>query len=156
MLLRTLPCVCQGDRPRSRRGSPPVPGSHNRALDVLLNDDTADWLSLFTDSASLLLRFLRFRMDSITGLVAEAHALASGLNRRVGFDLFSPRLAPLVGQDYRALARFADWIKPMTYRVAEGPAGLRLEIPALAEGVSQMMHRRRVREIGRLIDLMVG
>ncbi|SDB58439.1 hypothetical protein [Bauldia litoralis] len=108
------------------------------ALDVLLNDDTADWLSLFTDSASLLLRFLRFRMDSITGLVAEAHALASGLNRRVGFDLFSPGLAPLVGQDYRALVRFADWIKPMTYRVAEGPAGLRLEIPALAEGVSQM------------------
>lgn len=108
------------------------------AVDLVHADDAADWLSLLTGSIPLLSRFLYFRMDSITGLAAEAHGLASGLNRRVSFDLFSPGLAPLVGQDYRALARFADWIKPMTYRIAEGPAGLRLEIPALAEGISRM------------------
>jgi len=38
------------------------------------------------------------------------------------------------------LARLADWIKPMCYRVAVGPAGLRLEIPALADGVSRMFN----------------
>lgn len=108
------------------------------AVDLILTDNAADWLSRLTDGSPLVSRFLRFRMDSITGLVAEAHGLASGLSRRVSFDLFSPGLAPLVGQDYRALARFADWIKPMTYRIAEGPAGLRLEIPALAEGISRM------------------
>jgi hypothetical protein len=97
-----------------------------------------DWLALVTDGTPLLSRFLRFRMDSITGLVAEAHSLATALGRKVAFDLFSPGLAPLVGQDYPALARFADWIKPMTYRIAEGPAGLRLEIPSLARGVSRM------------------
>jgi hypothetical protein len=100
--------------------------------------DGVDWLSVVADGTPPLSRFLRFRMESITAIAAEAHGIASGLGRRVGFDLFSPGLAPLVGQDYRALSRFAEWIKPMTYRVAEGPAGLRLEIPSLAEGVSRM------------------
>jgi hypothetical protein len=100
--------------------------------------DEPHWLTELAAANPLLDRFLRFRMDSITNLVAEAHAVIFGLGRRVGADLFSPGLAPLVGQDYRALARYCDWIKPMTYRVAEGPAGLRLEIPALVEGISRM------------------
>jgi len=41
----------------------------------------------------------------------------------------------LVGQEYRRLSRHCAWAKPMTYRMARGPAGLRLEIPALVEGV---------------------
>ena len=97
-----------------------------------------DWLTSLADRNSLLSEFLQFRIDSVTGLAAEAHAIASGLGRKVSFDLFSPGLASLVGQDYRALSHFSEWVKPMTYRVAEGPAGLRLEIPALAEGVSRM------------------
>ncbi len=44
----------------------------------------------------------------------------------------------LVGQDYRRLSRHCAWAKPMTYRVALGPAGLRLEIPALIEGVTRL------------------
>jgi hypothetical protein len=43
----------------------------------------------------------------------------------------------LVGQDYQRLKGCCDWAKPMTYRLARGPAGLRLEIPALIEGVAQ-------------------
>jgi hypothetical protein len=77
-------------------------------------------------------------MDSVTGLVGEAAAVAARLGRLVALDLFSPGLAALVGQDYRALARHAAWAKPMTYRVALGPAGLRLEVPALIEGVARM------------------
>lgn len=70
----------------------------------------------------------------------DAHAVIRRHGGKIGFDLFSPGLAPLVGQDYTALARLADWIKPMCYRVAVGPAGLRLEIPALADGVSRMFN----------------
>jgi len=102
------------------------------------SEDAPHWLMELAAANPLLDRFLRFRMDSVTNLVAEAHALISGLGRGVAADLFSPGLAPLVGQDYRALARYCDWIKPMTYRVAEGPAGLRLEIPALVDGISRM------------------
>ena len=36
------------------------------------------------------------------------------------------------------MSRNSVWAKPMTYRVAMGPAGLRLEIPALVEGVEAM------------------
>ena len=64
--------------------------------------------------------------------------MASRLGRKVSLDLFSPGLASVVGQDYRALSRYSVWAKPMTYRVAMGPAGLRLEIPALVEGVAAM------------------
>ena len=103
------------------------------------------WLTEIAAANPLLHRFLRFRMDSITSLVAEAYEVVSGLGRRVAADLFSPGLAPLVGQDYRSLARYCDWIKPMTYRVAKGPAGLRLEIPALAEGISRMFGVREAR-----------
>jgi hypothetical protein len=80
---------------------------------------------------------LNFRRESITNLVAAAYDVVSGLGRKVSLDLFSPGLASVVGQDYRALSRYCAWAKPMTYRVAKGPAGLRLEIPALAEGIAQ-------------------
>ena len=68
----------------------------------------------------LLARFLRFRADSVTGLVAEIAEEASRLGRKVSLDLFSPGLAMLVGQDYRRLSRHCMWAKPMTYRIAEG------------------------------------
>jgi hypothetical protein len=95
------------------------------------------WLDDLLAANPLLARFHRFRCDSITGLVAEAYDEIRQLGRSVAFDLFSPGLASLVGQDYRALSRYCVWAKPMTYRVAEGPAGLRLEIPALADGIAR-------------------
>ena len=97
----------------------------------------SSWLQALAAANPLLGRFLRFRMDSITRLVAEAADAAAGLGRKVALDLFSPGLAQLVGQDYRALSRYCGWAKPMTYRVALGPAGLRLEIPALVDGVAR-------------------
>ena len=97
------------------------------------------WLARLAGADSLLSRFLRFRSDSIEKLVAQARAEASRLGREVSIDLFSPGLAPLVGQDYSGLAKYCDWVKPMTYRIAQGPAGLRLEIPALVEGAARML-----------------
>ena len=70
---------------------------------------------------------------------AELAEEARHTGRKVSLDLFSPCLAAaLVGQDYRfrSKQRTADWAKPMTYRLAQGPAGLRLEIPALIGGVA--------------------
>src|SRR5271155_3777768 len=72
-------------------------------------------------------RPLRFRADSVAALVAELAEEARRMGRMVSLDLFSPCLAPLVGQDYRLLKQHCDWAKPMTYRLALGPAGLRLQ-----------------------------
>ena len=93
------------------------------------------WLEAIAAGNPLLSRFLRFRAASIARVVEEAAEEAGRLGRKVALDLFSPCLAPLVGQDYRRLSRHCAWAKPMTYRLARGPAGLRLEIPALVEGV---------------------
>jgi hypothetical protein len=96
------------------------------------------WIDRLLHPGSVLARFLRFRCDSITGVVAEAAAEIRKRGRKVAPDLFSPSIAPLVGQDYPALARLADWAKPMTYRLAKGPASLRLEVPALADNLSAL------------------
>jgi hypothetical protein len=98
-----------------------------------------NWLAILAGAHSLLSRFLRFRSDSIERLVAEARTEASRLGRKLALDLFSPSLAPLVGQDYSRLAKHCDWAKPMIYRLARGPAGLRLEIPALVAGIARML-----------------
>jgi len=94
------------------------------------------WLRALCAASPILLRFLRFRADSVAALVDELAEQARGRGRKVSLDLFSPCLAELVGQRYGSLKRRCDWAKPMTYRLAQGPAGLRLEIPALIEGIA--------------------
>jgi hypothetical protein len=99
-------------------------------------DEPSPWLTALFAGSPTLSRFLRFRADSVAAVVAELAEQARRMGRKVSLDLFSPCLASLVGQDYERLRRHCDWAKPMTYRLAQGPAGLRLEIPALIEGVA--------------------
>jgi hypothetical protein len=99
-------------------------------------DEASSWLGALLAGSPILSRLVRFRADSAAALVAELAEQARRMERKVSLDLFSPCLAPLVGQDYGRLKRHCDWAKPMTYRLAQGPAGLRLEIPALIGGVA--------------------
>jgi hypothetical protein len=98
--------------------------------------EASPWLDALLVGSPVLSHFVRFRADSVAALVAELAEEARRMGRMVSLDLFSPCLAPLVGQDYGCLKRHCDWVKPMTYRLAQGPAGLRLEIPALIGGVA--------------------
>jgi hypothetical protein len=100
-------------------------------------DEAPSWLEALVAGSPILSRFLRFRAGSVAALVAELAEQARGMGRKVSLDLFSPCLARLVGQDYLRLRQHCDWAKPMTYRLALGPAGLRLEIPALVDGVAR-------------------
>ena len=104
---------------------------------VTSDPEPSAWLKSFVDGRGVLSRFLRFRAESVARLVEELAGVARGLGRKVSLDLFSPCLAPLVGQIYQRLKRHCDWAKPMTYGRALGPAGLRLEIPALIQGIAQ-------------------
>jgi hypothetical protein len=106
-----------------------------------------DWLAnlmeaLAREDQEILARALRFRARSITRLVEEIRALTRRMGVELALDLFSPGLAALVGQDYSALADLADWVKPMIYRRANGPAGLRLEISCLARGLEELLSLR--------------
>ncbi|MBZ9811291.1 MULTISPECIES: hypothetical protein [unclassified Mesorhizobium] len=97
----------------------------------------ASWNDRLIAGSSLLDRFMKFRADCVTGLIIEARKLTQRLGRVLALDLFTAGLAPIVGQDYTALSRLSSWMKPMTYRKALGPASLRLEIPALVDGLSK-------------------
>jgi hypothetical protein len=99
----------------------------------------APWLDDLLADQPLLRRFIRFRADSITRLVEDIHRLTKRLGKQISLDLFSPGLAPLVGQDYTALAPYGVWGKPMIYRYSKGPAGLRGEVPSLADGLQSFL-----------------
>jgi len=99
----------------------------------------ASWIDILFGPCSLAARFFRFRCDSINGLVAAVRDEVLRLRRTLALDLFVPSLASFVGQDYLTLSQYCAWAKPMTYRTAWGPASLRLEIPALAEGLAGML-----------------
>jgi hypothetical protein len=103
-------------------------------------DARRSWVDELLAGDSILRRFLRFRSDSVTRIVAQAAQEARERGRKIGLDLFSPGLAAVVGQDYSTLASLASWVKPMTYRMAQGPASLRLEIPALADHLETLFH----------------
>jgi hypothetical protein len=60
--------------------------------------------------------WLWFRQRTITDFVGELARVVNGEGKRLGAYLFSPCLAPLVGQDYSALAPFLDVLAPMLYR----------------------------------------
>ena len=96
------------------------------------------WTDELLVPGSLVARFLRFRCDGITSIVTEAVSEIRKRRRKVALDLFSPSIAAVVGQDYSALVKHADWAKPMTYRVARGPASLRLEVPAFVDNLSAL------------------
>ena len=98
------------------------------------------WLDdLFIDRP-ILSQFIRFRCESIYSLVKDVRSLVNQMGRKLALDLFTPFLAPLVGQDYGSLSHLADWAKPMTYRKAYGPAGFRLEVESLIKGIQSMYH----------------
>ena len=75
------------------------------------------------------------RAAAIGRLVGTLSRQARDLGKKVGLDLFTPSLAPTVGQRYRELAEQCDWIKPMSYCHAKGPAGIPLELASLARGI---------------------
>ncbi len=79
-----------------------------------------------------------FRARSVTAAARELALLVRSRSLSVGLDLFSPSLAPLVGQDYEVLSGLCDWLKPMTYRAAVGPAGLPLEIASLWKALQEI------------------
>ena len=98
---------------------------------------TDDWLAALLSGKPALKKFLRFRIDSVLDLVKEVKKITDAHGVKLGFDLFSPSFAEIVGYDYEELKKYADWVKPMTYQFAFGPAGLRLETISLVEGIQK-------------------
>lgn len=81
-------------------------------------------------------RFFANKAKTIAKMTAPYVKLAMKSDKTIGLDLFSPMLSALVGQDYEQLGALSDWVKPMSYCHARGPAGLPLEIVCLVRGLT--------------------
>jgi hypothetical protein len=101
----------------------------------------ASWMDILLKNYPLLQEFIRFRCDSITNVVEKVNALTTRIGKKIALDVYSPALAPLVGQDLPVISKYAEWVKPMIYRFAKGPASLRLEIPMLINEISAYLHK---------------
>ena len=76
--------------------------------------------------------YLDCRAGLVTALAGRLADWFHGRGLAVGLDLFSPLLAPFVGQDYGALSKKADFVKPMLYRYTDTPAGIFYELRGIA------------------------
>ncbi len=100
------------------------------------NRDVEGWESfdaLF--AASGLDDFRASRAHAVREMVGDVAAEVRAAGKTVGLDLFTPALAPLTGQEYRLLAPLGDWVKPMSYCHAKGPAGMPLETASFVRGM---------------------
>jgi len=104
-----------------------------------------------------LKKFYDFRKQNVYRMVKMFADKAKQMNKLVGIDLFAPSFAPLVSQDYKLLAKTCDWIKPMIYCHASGPAGLPLELYCLLKAILDINptldEGQLIREISRMIGV---
>jgi len=101
-------------------------------------------------------QFLSFRKASVAKLVSEYVSLARNRDLDVGIDLFTPALSDFVSQDYSALARHVDWIKPMVYCKTMGPAGLPMELLSLGKIIQRINGRLSEEEILWILEELTG
>ena len=86
-----------------------------------------EWLTEYPG----VLEWFRFRRAYITEHFRNIADIIHGAKLRMGIYIFTPSLAPLVGQSYTALREVADVFAPMIYRnypTHPGPACLNWEL----------------------------
>lgn len=91
----------------------------------------SEWLYELLNDQPLLIKFIRFRIDSISEIVKKISEKIRPMDKKLSLDVFSPSLTTLVGQDLPTLGSYVDWVKPMIYRFGDGPSSLRSEFPAI-------------------------
>ena len=99
--------------------------------------------------------WLRFRALSILEAVSQVRtALERHAPRQeLAAYLFTPALAPLVGQDYTRLAPHLDIISPMIYRFGDGPACLPAEVTGLASFFREANRNTAIQISARFLGL---
>ena len=88
-------------------------------------------------------RFFEAKEEIIAEAVTELclHFREKGLT--VGLDLFAPAVSRFVGQNYAAITKQADFIKPMLYRRTDAPAGIGYEYELFGKAAPHALGYRR-------------
>jgi len=96
--------------------------------------------------------FSTYRQRSITDFVQRCEGLATRVRVSLDAAVFSPSLAPLVGQDYAMLSESVDALQPMLYHKGRGPACINFELANLFRQASARDWARQLRAIfGRIV-----
>ena len=72
-------------------------------------------------------RFFETKEEIVAEAVTEISGYFKDKGMTVGLDLFAPIVSRFVGQNYTLITKYADFIKPMLYRMTEAPAGIGYE-----------------------------
>lgn len=96
-------------------------GSPIDMMQFLVNHRTVlDWIIFKCKSIEAHIQTVKQQMNKV------------GMGLDLGVALFTPSLAPLVGQNYQQLADHVDLIQPMVYHRGNGPACINHELVSLA------------------------
>ena len=85
-----------------------------------------------------VLEWLRFRRTCASDHFRAIAEIVHAAGKQCGAYVFSPSIAPIVGQNYADLARIMDVVSPMVYRAypkAPGIAALNHEVAAIIEAL---------------------
>ena len=99
--------------------------------------------------------FAFFRKRNIFDIVKKFSDYACVKGLQVGLDLYSISISTLVAQDYSLLSKTCNWIKPMTYCHALGPAGLPLEIASLLRALKILCPRLDERDLKNILEKLL-
>lgn len=99
--------------------------------------------------------WLAFRAACIEEYTAEVAAFVNRLpgEKRLGAYLFTPALAPLVGQDYRRLRPLLWAVSPMIYRLGAGDSVLGTEMASIASWPPAPTEGERARAVRAVLRL---
>jgi len=98
----------------------------------ITNEDIKKWPSFeYVWELFGIKKFMDFKNFNVYDIVKKFSDYARAKSKKVGADLYSFSLSKIVSQDYKMLQNCCDWIKPMMYCHAVGPAGIPLEILCL-------------------------
>ena len=157
-------CFCPAcEREYSALYGAPLSGKREAVIAFLAHLARAPWseAAQWRSFASLwktagLEELFEFKKRAVTRVVQRFAGAARERGLKVGLDLYSYSLSPLVAQDYGELAGTCDWIKLMSYCHAIGPAGLPLEVACLQDAFTSLCPRLAPGEVHRLLRNILG
>jgi len=129
-------------------------------LNVLDEVGVGNGTSMLQSSLRLpgLLDWLVFRQQVITDYVRKVASLLRHKfpDRELGLDIWAPSYAWALGQDWKSLEPLVDWIKPILYPLAAGPASLAGELVSLVSGCRQLNPKIPSQTLLRILCRLFG
>lgn len=101
-------------------------------------------------------KFFDFKNFNIYEVVKKFSDYARAKSKKIGIDLYSFSLSKIVSQDYKMLQDCCNWIKPMMYCHAIGPAGIPLEISCLINAFKSINNNLDEKNLLKFFENFIG